>query len=128
MIKTSKRVEENIIDIQKLLNFKNSPKWEILRFLLNISLSKTTKLNCDCHVQNGKEYRLEQITGLGKEEDRTNLYKEMLKIYHNEKYIDNKTFEQYISEHIENGFLIIKTAVENKFNLFDLVQKELLKK
>ena len=125
MIKTSKQVEENIINIQKKLNFGNTPKWEVLRVLINTSLSLSDNLFNIDFIVDGKDYRLEQITGFGKENDKTELYRKLLQIYHNDKNINNNKLEKYLTFHIEDGFQFLRIAIERKFDLFDFFKNEI---
>lgn len=76
MIKTTQEIEQYLYPLSKMLNLENEPKWVILRFMINISLSLEKEFK-DIDVPNydGKEYRLVQITGEGKEsEDYTKLF------------------------------------------------------
>jgi len=85
MIKTTQDVENYIFPLSKMLNLENEPKWVMLRFMLNISLSLQKEFKEDSiEVFDGKEYRLEQITGEGKgSEDYSKLFWDMIEVFDN---------------------------------------------
>lgn len=115
MIKTTQEIEQYIFPLSKLLNLENEPKWVVLRFMMNISLSLDKEFENSIPVSwDGKEYRLEQITGEGKnEEDYTKLYEDMIEVFNNVSINSKKDLENHIQQHINRGYNILKNSLKH---------------
>lgn len=69
-MKTTQEIENYITPLLKMLNMEGSSKWVALRFMINISLSLKKPFNIPEIVSyDGKDYRLEQITGEKKKKE-----------------------------------------------------------
>lgn len=126
MIKTTKEIENYIFPLSKMLNLDNEPKWVFLRFMINISLSLEKEFD-DMEVEffDGKEYRLEQITGEGKgSEDYTKLYEDMIEVFDNITITSKKQLEDNLQRHILRGYLILTTSLKNDSNIFEFMEQE----
>lgn len=126
MIKTTKEVEHYIFPLSKLLNLENEPKWVILRFMINISLSLEEEFK-DIKVDSydGKEYRLEQIIGKDKDdEDYTKLYQNMIEVFDNISIKSTKELEDNLQRHIIRGYLILKTSLKQNSNIFEFIVQD----
>ncbi len=125
-VKTSIEVENYIPKLLKQLHLENSePKWVALRFFINISISINSSKEFSENILNGSEYRLEQITGKGKEiEDYTSHYKKMLEIFNNIEFLTEKDFEKALEQHIERGFFIISTSIRENGDIFLFLKEE----
>ncbi len=126
MIKTTNEIEQYIFPLSKLLNLENEPKWVILRFMMNISLSLDKGFeNPIPESWDGKEYRLEQITGKDKEEeDYTKLYGKMIEVFDNVSIGSNKELEENLQRHILRGYLILKSSLKHDSNIFEFMQQD----
>jgi hypothetical protein len=127
MVRTTKKIEEYITPLFKLLNYPtNTPKWVALRFMLNISLSlKDTSYKVEIEEFNGKEYRLAQITGENKEEeDFTNYYFKMIEAYEDIKIKSRKEFERKIEYHIFRGYSILNYSLKANSNIYEFLLLE----
>ena len=126
MIKTTQEIEQYIFPLSKLLNLENEPKWVILRFMMNISLSLDKEFKNSIPVSwDGKEYRLEQITGEGKnEEDYTKLYEDMIEVFNNVSINSKKDLENHIQQHINRGYNILKTSLKHDSNIFEFLGQD----
>lgn len=127
MIKTTQEIENFIYPLSKMLNFENEPKWVMLRFMLNISLSLEQELDDATNVESydGKEYRLEQITGEGKgADDYTKLYWDMIESYGDITISSKKLLEDYIQEHIIRGYAILNTSLKHDSNIFEFLEQD----
>jgi len=126
MVKTTEEIENTIPKISKNLMMDSAPKWQILRFLINMSLSIEEKNSFEFDVNlNGKEYRLEQVTGLNKEDDKTELYKKMINLFNERHNIEIKDFEKNLSYHIQRGYFFIEKSIEKKFNLYEYIYQKI---
>lgn len=126
MIKTTKEIEEYLSPLSKMLNLENEPKWVILRFMINISLSLEKDFkDIDVPDYDGKEYRLVQITGEGKEsEDYTKLFWEMIEVFDNITITSKKKLEENLQRHIVRGYLILKTSLKSDSNIFEFIGQD----
>ena len=106
MIRTTQDIENYIYPLSKMLNLVNEPKWVILRFMINISLSLEQPYEEEkVESFDGKEYRLEQITGEGKgSEDYTKLFWDMIEVFDNITIISKKQLEENLQKHIVRGY------------------------
>ena len=125
MIKTTKEIENYITPLAKMLNLEGEPKWVILRFMINISLSLEKEFE-DAKIEFDRQsYRLEQITGEGKgAEDFTKLYWDMIESHDNITISSKKTLEENLQRHILRGFHILKTSLKGDSNIFEFIGQE----
>lgn len=126
MIRTTQEIENYIYPLSKMLNLENEPKWVILRFMINISLSLQKEFE---HVEgesyDGKEYRLEQITGEGKgTDDYTKLFWDMSEVYDDSTITSKKKLEESLQQHIVRGYLILKTSLKHDSNIFEFMGQD----
>lgn len=126
MIKTTQDVENYIFPLSKMLNLENEPKWVMLRFMLNISLSLQKEFKEDSiEVFDGKEYRLEQITGEGKgSEDYSKLFWDMIEVFDNITITSKKELEENLQRHIIRGYQILKTSLKSDSNIFEFMGQD----
>jgi len=126
MIKTTQEIEHYIFPLSKMLNLENQPKWVILRFMINISLSLEKDFK-DIKVEtyDGKEYRLEVITGEGKgTEDYTKLFWDMIEVFDDITITSKKKLEENLQRHIVRGYLILKTSLKSDSNIFEFIGQD----
>lgn len=126
MIRTTQDIESYIYPLSKMLNLENEPKWVILRFMANISLSLEKEFK-DAEVEtfDGKEYRLEQITGEGKgSEDYTKLFWDMIEVFDDITITSKKKLEENLQRHIVRGYLILKTSLKQDSNIFEFMGQD----
>lgn len=126
MIKTTQEIEQYLFPLSKMLNLENEPKWVILRFMLNISLSLEKEFD-DVNVEtwDGKEYRLEQITGEGKgSEDYTRLFEDMIEVFDDITITSKKQLEENLQRHIVRGYTILKTSLKGDSNIFEFMGQD----
>jgi hypothetical protein len=124
MIRTSQEIELYIHPLFQLLHYpKNTAKWIALRFMINISLSlKNKNYQVENEVFDGKDYRLAQITGEGKEdEDYTKEYYHMIEAYEELKLKNNKAFEKRLEYHIFRGHAILAKSLKANSNIYDFL-------
>jgi hypothetical protein len=126
MIRTTQEIENYIYPLSKMLNLENEPKWVILRFMINISLSLQNEFeHVEVESYDGKEYRLEQITGEGKgTDDYTKLFWDMVEVYDDSTIISKKTLEESLQKHILRGYLILKTSLKHNSNIFEFMGQD----
>jgi len=126
MIRTTQEIENYIYPLSKMLNLENEPKWVVLRFMINISLSLQKEFEfVEVESHDGKEYRLEQITGEGKgSEDFTKLFLDMVEVYDNSTITSKKKLEESLQKHIIRGYLILKTSLKYDSNIFEFMGQE----
>ncbi|MDD2975102.1 MAG: DndE family protein [Aliarcobacter cryaerophilus] len=126
MIKTTQEIENYIFPLSKMLNMENEPKWVLLRFMINISLSLTKDFeDVLIDIYDGKEYRLEQITGEGKGvDDYTKLYWEMIEVFDNITISSKKKLEENLQRHIARGYTILKTSLKHDSNIFEFLGQD----
>lgn len=127
MIKTSMEIENYIWQLSAHLGMEGEPKWVLLRFMLNISLSYKHKLVNEEIEQttDGREYRLEQITGEGKgAEDYTKFYWDCIETYESNAINSKKELETYIQKHICRGYNILKVSLKYDSNIFDWLSQD----
>ena len=126
MIKTTQEIENYIFPLSKMLNMENEPKWVLLRFMINISLSLTKDFEyVIIDIYDGKEYRLEQITGEGKGvDDYTKLYWEMIEVFDNITISSKKKLEENLQRHIARGYTILKTSLKHDSNIFEFLGQD----
>lgn len=126
MIRTTQDIENYIHPLSKMLNLENESKWVILRFMINISLSLEKEFD-DAVVESydGKEYRLEQITGEGKGvDDYTKLFWDMIEVFDDISITSKKQLEENIQRHIIRGYLILKTSLKGDSNIFEFIGQD----
>lgn len=126
MIKTTQEIENYIFPLSKMLHMENEPKWVLLRFMINISLSLTKDFeDVIVDIYDGKEYRLEQITGEGKGvDDHTKLYWEMIEVFDNITISSKKKLEENLQRHIARGYTILKTSLKHDSNIFEFLGQD----
>lgn len=126
MIKTTQEIESYIFPLSKMLHMENEPKWVLLRFMINISLSLTKDFDdVVIDIYDGKEYRLEQITGEGKGvDDYTKLYWEMIEVFDNITISSKKKLEENLQRHIVRGYTILKTSLKHDSNIFEFLGQD----
>ena len=126
MIKTTQDIENYITPLAKMLHLENEPKWVILRFMVDISLALTKPFDSvEINLYDGKEYRLEQITGEGKGvEDYTKLYSDMIEAYDSITISSKKVLEENLQRHIVRGYLILKTSLKHDSNIFEFIGQD----
>lgn len=126
MIKTTQEIESYIFPLSKMLHMENEPKWVLLRFMINISLSLTKDFeDVIIDIYDGKEYRLEQITGEGKGvDDYTKLYWEMIEVFDNITISSKKKLEENLQRHIARGYTILKTSLKHDSNIFEFLGQD----
>lgn len=126
MIKTTQEIENYIFPLSKMLNMEDEPKWVLLRFMINISLSLTKDFeDVVIDIYDGKEYRLEQITGEGKGvDDYTKLYSEMIEVFDNITISSKKKLEENLQRHIARGYTILKTSLKHDSNIFEFLGQD----
>ncbi|MGE4378922.1 MAG: DndE family protein [Candidatus Izemoplasmatales bacterium] len=126
MIKTTQEIESYIFPLSKMLHMENEPKWVLLRFMINISLSLTKDFDdVVIDIYDGKEYRLEQITGEGKGvDDYTKLYWEMIEVFDNITISSKKKLEENLQRHIARGYTILKTSLKHDSNIFEFLGQD----
>lgn len=126
MIRTTQDIENYIYPLSKMLNLENEPKWVILRFMINISLSLQKEFeHVEVESYDGKEYRLEQITGEGKgSDDFTKLFWDMTEVYDDSTITSKKKLEINLQKHIVRGYLILKTSLKQNSNIFEFIGQD----
>lgn len=128
MIKTTQDIEDYLTPLSKMLHLENEPKWVILRFMVDISLSKEQgfeDIKVDSTSSDGKEYRLEQITGEGKgSEDYTKLFWDMIEAFDGVSITSKKSLEENLQKHILRGFYILKTSLKSDSNIFEFMSQD----
>jgi len=127
MIRTTQEIENYILPLSKALSLEGEPKWVYLRFMLNISLSLQHDDFDTVEIEyfDGKEYRLEQITGEGKgSEDYTKFYWDAIEIFDNITITSKKELEQHIQRHISRGHHILSSSLKSDSNIFDFMLQE----
>ena len=127
MIRTTQEIENYILPLSKALSLEGEPKWVYLRFMLNISLSLQKDEFDDVEIEHfdGKEYRLEQITGEGKgSEDYTKFYWDAIEVFDNIVMTSKKELEQHLQRHIFRGYHILSTSLKQNSNIFDFMLQE----
>lgn len=126
MIRTSSEIEIFMIPLGKSLNLDGEPKWVYLRFMLNISLSlKEGFEEISYEAGDGKEYRLEQITGEGKgSEDYTKFYWDAIEVFDDITITSKRAFEQHLQRHIFRGYHILSTSLKHDSNIFDFILQD----
>lgn len=126
MIRTTQDIENYIYPLSKMLNLENEPKWVILRFMINISLSLEQPYEEEkVESFDGKEYRLEQITGEGKgSEDYTKLFWDMIEVFDDKSIISKRQLEENLQRHIVRGYLILKTSLKQDSNIFEFIGQD----
>ena len=126
MIRTSLEIENYVIQLGKSLNLESESKWVYLRFMVNISLSLQDGFeDVSCDSTDGKEYRLEQITGEGKgSEDYTKFYWDAIEIYDNITITSKKALEQHLQKHIFRGYHILSSSLKHDSNIFDFMLQD----
>jgi hypothetical protein len=126
MIRTSAEIENYVLPLSKALNLEGESKWVFLRFMINISLALKEKFECaEPDVFDGKEYRLEQITGEGKgSEDYTKFYSDAIEVYDNITIISKKELEQHLQRHLFRGYQALKTSLKTDSNIFEWMLQE----
>ena len=127
MIRTTQEIENYILPLSKALSLEGEPKWVYLRFILNISLSlqKDEFDNVEIEHYDGKEYRLEQITGEGKgSEDYTKFYWDAIEVFDNISITSKKDLEQHLQKHIFRGYHILSSSLKSDSNIFDFMLQE----
>lgn len=126
MIRTSLDIENYVFPLGKSLNLEGEPKWVFLRFMINISLSLKDGFEyTEPEVIDGKEYRLEQITGEGKgSEDYTKFYWDTIEVYDDITITSKKALEQHLQRHLFRGYQVLKTSLKNDSNIFEWMLQE----
>ncbi len=127
MIRTSQEIENYILPLSRALNLEGEPKWVYLRFMLNMSLSlKEDKFDSvDYEQTDGKEYRLEQITGEGKgSEDYTKFFWDAIEVFDDITITSKKELEQHLQRHIFRGHYILSSSLKHDSNIFDFMLQE----
>jgi len=126
MIRTSLEIENYVIPLGKALNLEGEPKWIYLRFMLNISLGLPKEFKeVDFETTDGKEYRLEQITGEGKgSEDHTKFYWDAIEVFDNITITSKKALEQHLQRHIFRGYYILNSSLKHDSNIFDFMLQD----
>ena len=127
MIRTSQAIENYISPLSKTLSLEGEPKWIYLRFMLNISLSLQEDTFDDVNLEqtDGKEYRLEQITGEGKgSEDYTKFYWDAIEVFDGITITSKKELEQHLQRHIFRGHHILSSSLKQDSNIFDFMLQE----
>lgn len=125
-MKTTQEIETFIPTLSRLLHFNGEPKWMALRFMINISLSFDIDVETESEpVFNGKEYRLDQITGEGKEEsDHTNMYKSMMEKWDGVDISSKKGLDERLEFHVLRGYTILSKSMNQKTNIFEWMLQE----
>ncbi|HHH51493.1 MAG TPA: DUF1832 domain-containing protein [Campylobacterales bacterium] len=129
MIRTSQAIENYISPLSKALSLEGEPKWVYLRFMLNMSLSlqEDTFDDADLEQTDGKEYRLEQITGEGKgSEDYTKFYWDAIEVFDDITITSKKELEQHLQRHIFRGHHILNSSLRHDSNIFDFLLQEFI--
>lgn len=126
MIRTSLDIENYVLLLGKALNLEGEPKWIYLRFMLNISLSlKEGFEEINIEAIDGKEYRLEQITGEGKgSEDYTKFYWDAIEVYDDISITSKKALEIHLQRHIFRGHHVLSTSLKHDSNIFDFMLQD----
>lgn len=126
MIRTSTEIENYVLPLGKSLNLEGEPKWVYLRFMLDISLSmKEGFEELDYEATDGKEYRLEQITGEGKgSEDYTKFYWDAIEVFDDITITSKKALEQHLQKHIFRGYHILSSSLKYDSNIFDFILQD----
>jgi len=127
MIRTTQEIENYILPLSKALSLEGEPKWVYLRFMLNMSLSLQKDEFDDVEIEHydGKEYRLEQITGEGKgSEDYTKFYWDAIEVFDSITITSKKELEQHLQRHIFRGYHILSSSLTSDSNIFDFMLQE----
>jgi len=126
MISTNQEIESYLFPLAKSLNLEGEPKWVILRFMINISLSIDSNIQAtEEDTTTGKDYRLEQITGEGKgSEDYTKFYWDAIEAYNDITITSKKELEENLQRHIFRGFQTLKTSLKHDSNVFEWLVQE----
>ncbi|OAD19534.1 cell division protein FtsK/SpoIIIE, partial [Candidatus Thiomargarita nelsonii] len=124
-IETDTQDEELIQSILLYGLQKQVPKWTVLRIALAKSLQMPIPPDdsLDRLESRGSEYRLEQVTGLGKTPDElgssdlTDAICALLSVFHNENlFEDDKRFCQLLQRHIRRGLQEIRWRSDEDFH------------
>ncbi|TXH47573.1 MAG: DUF1832 domain-containing protein [Burkholderiaceae bacterium] len=108
------------------------PKWAVLRLALGRSLRIETPPDESFDRREGaggKEYSLDQLTGLGKEreQDFTSLFRALLSVRHDEDlFADNDAFVRWLQRHVRRGLREFRTAWMESHDFHDYLLQELL--
>ncbi len=125
-MKTTQEIEDYIPKINRLIGIKKDDKWVTLRFIINISLSFNNEISFNKNIEfDGKNYKLEQITGFGKEyEDYTDLYSSMIEIFDNQAIKNKKDLNEKLEYHLLRGYEILNSSLKSKSNLYEFLLQE----
>jgi len=108
---------------------KQVPKWTVLRIALakSLQISIPPDDSLDRLESRGSEYRLEQVTGLGKTPDDFNdAICALLSVFHNENLFDNeKRFCQLLQRHIRRGLQEIRSKWRSDDDFHDYLYQGL---
>jgi len=124
-MKTTQEIENYIPVVAKLLGFENQPKWVVIRFIINISLSFNDKIQIEIPKLDGKEYNLAQITGYGKEnEDVTPIYEKMFEKFDGSIINNKKDLENKLEYHLIRGYQILHSSVKSNTDIYEFLIQE----
>lgn len=126
-MRTTQEIENYIPILNQLIGLQNEPKWITLRFIINISLSfNDNNIEFNKNIEfDGKQYNLEQITGLGKDYDNyTDLYWSMIEIFDNTTIKNKKEFDINLEYHLLRGYKILSRSLNSNSNLFEFLLQE----
>ncbi len=108
---------------------KQVPKWTVLRIALakSLQMSIPPDDSLDRLESRGSEYRLEQVTGLGKTPDDFNdAICALLSVFHNENLFENeKRFCQLLQRHIRRGLQEIRSKWRSDDDFHDYLYQGL---
>lgn len=132
------RDDEAIIDQVRVYGFRtpNAPKYRVLRLALAKSLRMEAEpekeLDTIPTVEQGKDYSLEQVTGLGRSEDAKGMHdfdaaaRALLSVYHNEDlFASDQRYKSLLQRHIRRGLREIRTSWSRSHNFAAWLREEL---
>ena len=124
-MRTTQEIENYIPVLAKLLGFENQPKWVVIRFMINVSLSIDNEIDVAIPKFDGKEYNLAQITGYGKEnEDVSAIYEKMFERFDDELINNKKEFETKLEYHLLRGYSILHSSIKSRSDIYDFLIQE----
>lgn len=132
MFKTTKKIEEQLPALQKILNLENDPKWLTLRFAINISLSLPQKLDESASIDftDGVQYKTDVITGKNKTDitgvqaDYTDLIAIIVSNYHDCELNDVNSLEKLLERHCIRGFEYLSKSLNGSSSVFIWLKNE----
>jgi len=133
MFNTTKKSEELIPGMQKILNFENEPKWYTIRFaiFMSLGLKENIDLTRKLNFEGGVNYKTEFITGRNKTDiegvqaDYNDLIAIMMSNYHDIELNDANVLDKLLEQHCERGFEHLSKNLNGSSSIFVFLKSEL---